>query len=236
MSVLGVSLSSLWLENNLKLLQSALLATIIAVVLAAPAVAAPIININYCPGDATCPAGVTEARLMFDEIVGGDPNDYLVTIKISGDGSAPYYVDEVSFKIDSAQVADYEVLPSIVSAPIPGSPWKVYFDNISGSTSSCIASTGQQQAVCSQSGPQDPLNYGAPLRGQTLTWTFLVDLNDSEGPLSATSQVNLRAQFLTESGKNAGILSPIPSSVPEPGTLGLLGIGAALAAIRRRRA
>ena len=70
------------------------------------------------------------------------------------------------------------------------------------------------------------------LQGQTLTWTFLVDLNDSEGPLSASSAVNLRAQFLDQNGKNVGILSP----VPEPGTLALLGIGASLAAIRRRRA
>jgi hypothetical protein len=219
----------------LKFLQSALFATITTVVLAAPAAAAQIININYCPGDSTCPAGVTEARLTFDEIANSDPNDYLVSIKISGDGSAPFYVDEVSFKIDSAQVGDYEVLPSLISAPVPGSPWLTYFDNVSGSTSSCISNTGQQQAVCSQSGPGDLLNYGAPLQNQTLTWTFLVDLNDSEGPLSASSAVNLRAQFLTESGKNAGILSPTPSPVPEPGTLALLGIGGSLAAIRRRR-
>jgi hypothetical protein len=217
----------------LKLLQSALFAAIITVSLGSPAVAATIIDINYCPGDTTCPAGVTEARLTFeDNLLTDDLNDYLVTIKISGDSTSPYYVDEVSFKIGSAQVGDYEVLPTLQSAPVPGSPWLVYFDNVSGSANSCIASTGQQQAVCSQSGPGNPINYGAPLQGQTLTWTFLVDLNDSEGPLSATSSVNLRAQFLTESGKNAGILSP----VPEPGTLALIGIGASVAAIRRRRA
>jgi len=219
----------------LKFLQSALFATVLTVLLGAPAAAAPIIDINYCPGDTTCPAGVT-ASLTFEDFVNPldpyDSNDYLVTIKISGDNTSPYYVDEVSFKIDSAQVGDYEVLPTLQSAPVPGSPWLVYFDNVSGSANSCIASTGQQQAVCSQSGPGNPINYGAPLQGQTLTWTFLVDLNDSEGPLSATSAVNLRAQFLTESGKNAGILSP----VPEPGTLALLGIGASVAALRRRRA
>jgi hypothetical protein len=216
----------------LKLLQSVLLATIITVCLGAPAMAAPIINVNYCPGDISCPAGVTAARLMIDEIAGGDINDYLVTIQISGDASAPYYVDEVSFKIDSAQVGDYEALPILQSAPLQGSPWQVFFDNISGSTNSCIANTGQQQAVCTQSGPQNPVNYGAQLQGQTLTWIFKIDLNDSEGLLSANSPVNLRAQFLNESGTNVGILSP----VPEPGTLALMGIGASLAAIRRRRA
>jgi len=219
----------------LKLLQSGLLATIMTVLLGAPALAAPIININYCPGDATCPAGVTQARLTFEENdLTGDLNDYWVTIKISGDNTSPYYVDEVSFKIDSAQVSDYEFLPTLsaVDAPIPGSPWVVYFDNISGSATSCVANTGQQQAICGQSGPGDPTNYGAPLQGQTLTWKFLVDLKDSEGQLSADSSVNLRAQFLDKSGNNAGILSP----VPEPGTLALMGIGASLAAIRRRRA
>jgi PEP-CTERM motif len=216
----------------LKLLQSALFATVLTVLIGAPAAAAPIIDINYCPGDASCPAGVTQARLLFDEIAGGDINDYLVTIRISGDATAPKYVDEVSFKIDSAQIGDYTSLPTLQSAPGSGSPWTVYFDNISGSASSCIANTGQQQAVCSQSGAGNPTNYGALLQGQTLEWTFMVNLKDSEGPLSATSSVNLRAQFLDSSGKNAGILSP----VPEPGTLALLGIGASLAAIRRRRA
>jgi hypothetical protein len=221
----------------LKLFQSVLFAIVATLLLAVPARAASIININYCPGDSTCPTGVTEARLIFDEIADSDPNNYKVTIRISGDASAPYYVDEVSFKINSAQVSDYEMLPTLQTAPAQGSPWVVFFDNISGSTSSCIANTGQQQAVCTQSGPgaQNPPNYGAQLQNQTLEWTFLVDLNDSEGALSAVSGVNLRAQFLDQSGKNVGILSPV-STVPEPGSLALLGIGASFAAIRRRRA
>lgn len=220
----------------MKLLQSGLFATIATVLLAVPAKAATIINNTYCPWENSCPAGVTQADLKFEDYVNpldlNDLNDYKVTITISGDASAPYYVDEVSFKIDSAQIGDYELLPSLQSAPIPGSPWVVYFDSISSSTSSCLANTGNQQSVCSQSGPGNPVNYGAPLQGQTLTWTFLVDLKDSEGPLTANSAVNLRVQFLDQSGKNAGILSP----VPEPGTLALFGIGGSLAAIRRRRA
>lgn len=215
-----------------------LFAAVAAILLAAPAKAASIISIDYCPGDASCPAGV-KANLSFEDYVNpadlNDVNDYKVTITISGDSSAPYYVDEVSFKIDSAQIGDYESLPTLISAPGQGAPWVVYFDNISGSANSCVANTGQQQAVCSQSGPGNLTNYGAPLQGTTanpLQWTFLVDLKDSEGPLSATSAVNLRAQFLDQNGKNVGILSP----VPEPGTLALLGVGASLAAIRRRRA
>ena len=210
----------------MRLAKSACLVAMFSLVFALPAAADPFVT-NFCPGDSTCPLGVTEASLTFAEILNGDgdPNDYTVTIRISGNASAPAYVDEVSFKIDSAQVNDYEFLPTLLSAPIPGSPWIVYFDTISGSANSCVADTGQQQAVCSQSqnGPGNTPNYGAPLPGQTLTWTFLVDLNDSEGPLSANSPVNLRAQFLTASGKNAGILSP--ASIPEPSSLTLLGAG-----------
>jgi hypothetical protein len=215
--------------------KSAWLALLFSCVSALPAVAAPIIYENFCPGDSTCPAGVTEASRPFTEIINADPNDYdpndyTVTLVISGDSSAPAYVDEVSFKIDSAKVSDYEFLPTLSSAPIPGSPWIVYFDNISGSASSCVADTGQQQAVCSQSGPGNASNYGAPLPGQTLTWTFLVDLNDSEGALGADSPVNLRAQFLNADGSNAGILSPERTSVPEPSILTLLGSGLGLLA------
>ena len=200
---------------------------------ATPAVADPL-YVNFCPGDPTCPDGVTEASITFDEILGGDPNDYLVTLRITGDSTAPAYVDEVMFKVSGATVSDYEFLPILQSAPTGGATWIAYFDNVSASGGSCTANTGQQQGVCAQSGPGNPSNYGAPLAGNTLTWTFLVDFQDSFGTLG-DDDFFLRAQFLTSRGTNAGILSPV--GVPEPSTVLLtsLGIGAAVPFVRRRR-
>jgi hypothetical protein len=198
---------------------------------ATAAIADPI-SINFCPGDSTCPVGVTEASITFAEILGGDPNDYTVTLRITGDSTAPAYVDELMFKVSSAQWTDYETLPQLQSAPSGGTTWLSYFDNISGSAGSCTSNTGQQQAVCAQSGPGIPSNYGAPLAGDVLEWTFLVDFKDAFGTLG-DDDIFLRAQFLTSSGGNAGILSP--TGVPEPSTLLLTMLGILPFIPRRRR-
>ena len=189
------------------------------------ATAAPLIYVNFCPGDPSCPAGVTQASLSFTEVLGGDPNDYVATIVISGNASAPAFVDEVSFKIEGISASQYQSLPSLTSAPSAGAPWVPYFNNVNASAGSCVSSTGASQSVCSQSGPGSTTNFGAPLPSQTLTWQFSVNLVNSVGPLTATTPVNLRAQFLTSKGKNAGILSPnfVPTTtVPEPSSLPLV--------------
>jgi hypothetical protein len=208
--------------------------------LAAMPVTASPLSIDFCPAAATCPSGVTEASLTFTEIVNSDPNDFIVDLVITGDSTAPSYVDEVSFAIDGVQTpTGYELKPTLLDAPGGGQPWAVYWDGISGSAGNCVGDTGHSQSVCAQSGPKDPTNFGALLPGQTLTWEFLVDLSGSTA-LSAASTVNLRAQFLDSSGKNVGILSPgggTLTPVPEPGTLILCGGGlSVLAAYRRRRA
>lgn len=208
-----------------------------SIVSAMPATASPL-TVNFCPSSASCPTGVTEASLTFTEIANSDPNDYILDLVIKGDSTAPTYVDEVSFALDGFQTrAGYEVKPTLLDAPGGGAPWAVYWDNISASTGSCDDDTTHSQSVCAQSGPKDATNFGAVLPGQTLMWEFLVDLSGS-GTLSETSFVNLRAQFLDSSGKNAGILSPGGASftpVPEPATLVLCTTGiAALAASRRR--
>ncbi len=204
---------------------------------AAPLSAAPL-TINFCPGDATCPAGVLEASLTFTEIANSDPNDYLLDVVIRGDSTAPAYVDELSFSLSGIQTpGGYEVQPSLVSAPLGGGPWSVFWDNISGSTKSCTANTTDSQEVCTQSGPGNSQNFGAPLPGQTLIWEYSVDLSGTTA-LSTQSVANLRAQFLDSNGKNVGILSPGGgrlTQVPEPSTLLVSGMGFLCAAALMRR-
>jgi hypothetical protein len=223
---------------NVRFLRVAVLTGLVLSTLSLAAQAAPV-SVNFCPGDPTCPLGVTEASLTFVEIANSDPNDYYLYLVLRGNDDAPHYVDEVSFKIGSAKTEDYEALPSLISAPVQGSPWQVFFDNVSASAGSCISNTGQQQAVCSQSGPGDLTNYGAELKNTVnspLTWVFLVDLKDSEGAIGLDDGLNMRVQFLNKNGKNAGILSPDGRAVPEPTTFALLGTGlAALFAAQSRR-
>jgi hypothetical protein len=213
-----------------------LLALVVVLASAGRSEAAPI-TVNFCPGDPTCPVGVTQASLTFTEIVNKDPNDYIVELVIKGNASAPAFVDEVSFKIAGVKNQEYEALPTLINAPNGGSPWVVFFDNVSGGTNSCVANTGQQHAVCAQSGPGSPSNFGAALPGKTLTWKFSVNLVNSVGPITSPSQLNLRAQFLNAKGKNVGILSPGgggSTPVPEPATLALLALGCALIPATRR--
>lgn len=195
-------------------------------------------SINFCPGGAGCPAGVTQASLTFIEDLSTplDPNDYILDIVIKGTGSAPYYVDELSFSTPAPTPAGYESQPTLLSAPSVGNPWTVFYDGISGSSSSCTTNTFNSQSVCIQSGPSNPANFGAPLQNQTLEWKLSVDLAAGY-LLQQGTQVNLRAQFLNMDGSNAGILSPDGGglNMPEPTTISLLGAGIAALVFGKRR-
>lgn len=177
-------------------------------------------TVNFCPGDSTCPAGITEASLTFFERMDtADVNDYFLDLTIVGTAAAPQFVDIVSFKIDAVGVpAGYEALPTLVSAPGGTGTWQTYFDNVSGNAAACTTNTGQQQAVCSNgSGP------GTSMQSITNTWRYDVDLSGSF-LLTAGAAVNLRASFVNAEQKeikdrgqvigyetiykNAGILSP----------------------------
>jgi hypothetical protein len=237
-------------------------ATVAALAFGASEASAASFSINFCPGDATCPAGVTEASLTFDEDLGTiDNNDYILTASIQG-GPAGWRIDEINFKIDSAQTpSGYEAKPSLTSAPGGVAAWDIFYDNVSGNSNSCVGDTGGANAVCAQS--ITPAENG-PLVGNNV-WVFSVDLANGIAPLGVGSSVNLRAQFVefqAKGGKNtggewknAGILSPggtglvtgtttttttttgsgTTSNIPEPASLLMVGAGLALAIRRFRR-
>lgn len=220
-----------------------------AAILTASAAQANSFTANLCPG-AGCPAGITEARLTFDEVLlGSDPNDYLVTIKIVGTAGAPQYLDSVQFAVSGMQTpADYEQKPTLQSAPALGSPWTVFFDQISGSPGDCSTDSYQGQGVCAQ----NTGNGISPIG--TNIWTFNVDFVDDQGVLGAGSTVDLRAHFLQDGPhgiQNAGMMSPAGGGtlqqttgdaattnglVPEPAMLSLFGVALTFAANRLRKA
>ena len=69
----------------------------------AKAEAAVILTADFCPGNASCPTGLTQARLTIDD--NGTPavNDYLITAMFTGDASAPAFLDMFSFTIAGAR-------------------------------------------------------------------------------------------------------------------------------------
>ena len=209
------------------------------------------LTVNFCPGDSTCPANITEASLTFDEVMGGDVNDYIATIRIVGDASIaaePTFIDSVQFKVDGTDSGDYEFQPILQTFPAAGAPWEVYWDNISNAPGACTSDGTGASGLCSNS---TGAVSGALVDGIN-EWTFLVDFVDSYGPLEAGDPVNLRAEFDNADMSNFGILSPgggdlttttttddlnvdTDTVVAEPATLILVGLSLGLGAHRARR-
>jgi hypothetical protein len=194
---------------------------------AIPANASPVIYANFCPGNVSCPGGITEASLSFSlDTATQDANDYFLTVTISGDNAAPAYLDMFSFTIAGVDTPlGYASSPALLSAPGGASLYKTVYDNVSNSATACTTNTGQSQEVCTNT--LSALGFALP--GQTATFQFLVDLSGNY-LIAPDNGLNLRVAFNNADGSNAGILSPdgnyaTMAPVPEPTSMLLFGSG-----------
>jgi len=216
-------------------------AAVVMALAATSASAAVIRTADFCPQNASCPTGLTVARLTIDDNMTPALNDYLITATFTGTAAAPALLDMFSFTLGGvATPAGYETAPTLISATSNGAPlalsgFQTVFDNVSNTSTACTLNTNQSNEVCTNT----VNSLGIPLPGKTLVFTFLVDL---AGNLTIGTDLNLRANFndpnriLSPDGRytdgNGNSVTPV--GVPEPASMVLFGL-AALAGARRVR-
>ena len=223
-------------------------AAVAALAVASSAQSAPL-TLDFCTITTECTNdGIAEARLTIDEIVDGDINNYFATLFLRGAASgAPAAIDQVQFTIGTANQADYEGLPSLITAPggtvgDPNGDWVPHFGGIPN-----CGGPGAPNSACAVGTPATLGNNG------TLTWVFTFDLADDFGAMVAGDSAMMRAsygqgQFSPGMGElNVGTTSSTPTttttapttttsnptttstpttgSVPEPSILALTGLG-----------
>jgi PEP-CTERM motif len=159
----------------------------------------------------------------------GTNDTYRVALTINTDGysGTGTRIDEVAVKIAASANKS-----SLVSAPGDLSYWALVpgglnADGCSGSGSGFECSDWIVGSAA-----------GALLASaSSFTWVFDIDISS---PLFSFTSTNpdllpsIKARYVDDADNKVGAL--VSEKVPEPGTLALLGIGASLAAIRRRRA
>jgi hypothetical protein len=137
-------------------------------------------------------------------------------------------IDEVAIKVSSS--ANQAVL---VDAPGGAGVWKVVPGglNANGCSGSGSGFECSDWLVGSLG--------GATIPGGPFTWVFDIDV--SSALLTGTNGASIKARYVDQYGNKVGALvsenitlGP-PVTVPEPGTLALLGVGVAAMVARRRR-
>ena len=229
--------------------RSGILASVVlgAVLAAAGPSDASTFAFNFCPGNLSCNANLSEASITFTSVDGtADVNDYTVTVRFVGTLTNTF-IDSIDF----TGGIDFASLPSLtaVSPDTVLANWTTEFDKVNNGGTNCASGGSSQLFACSKS----TIGNGPDFAG-TNTWTYSVDFAGSN-VIGAGSAVNLRALFVDADGDKVGAImspdgrfvsttttatpttdgTPTTGSVPEPALLSLLGLGLAISARRLRR-
>jgi len=229
--------------------RSGILATVVlcAVLAAAGRAEASTFAFNFCPGNVSCNADLSEASITFTTVDGtADVNDYTVTVRFVGTLTNTF-IDSIDF----TGGIDLAALPLMTSAPSGTAlaDWTTQFDKISNGASNCVGGGGSQMFACSKS----TTGNGPDFAGNN-TFIYSVDFAGT-ALIGAASKVDLRALFVDAAGDKVGAImspeghfvsttttvtpttdgTPTTGTVPEPALLTLLGLGLAISSRRLRR-
>jgi len=229
--------------------RSGILASVVlgAVLAAAGPSDASTFAFNFCPGNLSCNANLSEASITFTSVDGtADVNDYTVTVRFVGTLTNTF-IDSIDF----TGGIDLAALPQMTSAPSGTAlaDWTTQFDKISNGASNCVGGGGSQMFACSKS----TTGNGPDFAGNN-TFIYSVDFAGT-ALIGSASNVDLRALFVDAAGDKVGAImspeghfvsttttatpttdgTPTTGTVPEPALLTLLGLGLAISSRRLRR-